>query len=65
MIRIFVVMPNIRFLNKVILSLLQETDVEYKNFFNVKDINLNTPLFVYSGRDRSYGRYLFPRNRFI
>ena len=59
MIPIFVIMQNIRFLNKVILSLLRETDHEYKIFFNVKELYLNTPLFVYSGSDRSYGRYFF------
>ncbi len=59
MIPIFVIMQNIRFLNKVILSLLRETDLEYKSFFNVKELYLNTPLFVYSGSDRSYGRYFF------
>jgi len=59
MIRIFVVMQNIRFLNKVILSLLRETDLEYKSLSNVKELYLNTPLFVYSGSDRSYGRYFF------
>ena len=58
MIRIFVVMQNIRFLNRVILSLLNETDLEYKSFFNVKELYLNTPIFVYTG-DRIYGRYFF------
>ena len=53
-------MQNIRFLNRVILSLLNETDLEYKSFFNVKELYLNTPLFVYSDSERSYGRYFFP-----
>ena len=58
MIRIFVVMQNIRFLNRVILSLLQETTIVYDDI-GCKIIE--TPIFYYCDNQYNiYERYFFP-----
>jgi len=68
MIRIFVVMQNIRFLNRVILSLLNETTIVYDDRGMVdQDMQpyiktyIQTPIFSYCDNEYNiYERYFFP-----
>ena len=68
MIRIFVVMQNIRFLNRVILSLLNETTIVYDDRGMVdQDLQpyiktyIQTPIFSYCDNEYNiYERYFFP-----